>query len=138
MVDKRALLNILRVLAQMVESASEEELEELRKGGLDSLRSPLTGRKPTKSVKLRSDAGRFPDTEIKELIEALGNSQTREDAYQVLHRRDLPKRLLEVLARRLDLPVLREDTSKRLLEKIVEASVGSRLGSEAIRGRLDR
>jgi hypothetical protein len=46
----------------------------------------------------------------------------------------LTKTELEQIARRLSLPILKQDKAERLRDKILEATIGSRLNSQAIRG----
>ena len=68
------------------------------------------------------------------LIAKLQEFGTREDGRRFLEASMLGKGQLEQLARLLDLPVSREDKADRLIDKIIEACIGSRLNSEAIQG----
>ena len=54
----------------------------------------------------------------------------------LLAQANLGRGRLERMARGLDVPISRSDTSTRLVEKIVEALIGARLSSQAVRGGL--
>ena len=134
MLDKRKLVTALRTLADFVETCSDEEIAALEVIGLSGLVKSSGGHaKPgtRKRVLIHKDEeSRLVD----ETLDSLRFIQSRESGFSLLERKGLSKRALERVARSLDLPVVREDTAQRLVEKIVESSVGSRLNSEAIRG----
>ena len=44
------------------------------------------------------------------------------------------KKVLEVIARKLDIPITRQDKIEDLRDKIVEATVGAKIRSQAIQG----
>ena len=129
MIENNRIAVVLKLLLEIVESATPEELEELRSVKLEALLAPVRQQRvgrPDPSLKNRT-------VEFERLKNALGDTKTRDEALSMLSREVLTKKELEVLARSLDLPVLREDNIDRLTRKIIEATVGSRLNSEAIR-----
>ena len=129
MLEKQKLAAVLRMIADLVEKSSPEEMEKLQHL---SLADVLADAVPKKKGKRKQDA-KSDAPELRTFIEGLNGSTTREEAASKIDQASLGKADLEVVARELHLPVLREDSSKRLVEKIVEATVGSRLNSLAIR-----
>lgn len=119
---------LVRLLATFVDSLSEDDVEGLLAGRLGL---HITGGEPT----FRSKRKRGTVTvDLDVVVDALGRARTRHDAMSILERGGITKALLEKLARRLDLPVLRSDSVERLRQKIVEGVVGHRINSEAIQG----
>lgn len=133
--DQRDLAKILHRLAQLVERSSKAELGALLSGSASLAISPGSGA-------VRDDDKRDPgkrrrphsDKDLAGLAIRLRHVESREMAYQLLARAQLTKNELEQLARMLDLPVQREDDAEKLRQKIIEASIGSRLNSRAIIG----
>jgi hypothetical protein len=78
---------------------------------------------------------RVPDENFKVLLDKLTNTNSRQEASDFLLVTFETKKPLEQLARFLDLPVLKQDKVENLREKIIEATVGARLRSEAIKGK---
>ena len=68
------------------------------------------------------------------VLDELRGSESRVDGERLLGSLALTRRELEAAARLLDVRVSKEDDSARLREKIIQASVGARLGSRAVRG----
>ena len=130
MVDRQKLIVLLRTLTEIVETSSDQELEALQEIRLSQIiASDSTGQK-RKSKR----ASEVSPLDVTDVLDALGKIETRDAGFAILEHRDLNKRELEAVARKLDLPVFREDSTQRLAEKIVEGSIGSRLNSSAIRG----
>lgn len=135
MADKAKLAKLLRALAQIVDSSSEEELEALQRSRVSDLitadRHSKKARRGTLSPSKPSDS-----VDISGILDSMRYLSSRAAGVAFLERHELNKRYLEQIARRLDLPVLREDNTERLIQKIVEATIGPRLNSEAIRGEV--
>jgi len=68
------------------------------------------------------------------LITSLKAVGTRDAAYKLIEDSALTRSKLTQLARSLDLPMRGNDNVARIQEKIVEATIGFRLTSRAIRG----
>jgi hypothetical protein len=132
MLDKTKLAKLLRALAQIVESSTDDELDSFARSSMSAL--VAAGESPKKTKKQRVEPTTLGPVDISEIVESIRCLSSREAGVSLLEHRELNKRSLEQLARHLDVPVLREDNSKRLIQKIVEATVGPRLNSEAIRG----
>jgi len=133
MVDKAKLAKLLRILAQIVDSSSDDELAALERYSVSKLMTPSSTSKSGKNKSTESSKN-LDSTNISAIIESMRHLPSRDAGVSLLERQKLNKRTLEQIARRLDLPVMREDTAGRLIQKIVEATLGPRLNSEAIRG----
>lgn len=73
--------------------------------------------------------------EKKTLVADLEKAETREDGIQVLEDSLSTRKETEALARFLDVSVLKQDKIASIREKIVEATIGARLRSQAIQGK---
>lgn len=118
---------LLRRIADVLDRLSPDEVDALLEG-----RSRLEVSRSLHSKPKRPKAKPIDPSVV---ISRLQETQTREQAMTLLEAEGITKVMLEAIARALDLPVLRSDTVDRLRQKIVEAAVGYRINSEAIRGR---
>jgi hypothetical protein len=69
------------------------------------------------------------------LRDDLKAAESTEVGFALIGEGQLNRSELERLARSLDLPVLRQDSVRRLEQKIVKALIGSRLNSRSVRGK---
>lgn len=129
--SKNAALSVLRMITKMISAMSQEELEALASG-----RSRLT------ITYSSGDQREMPlvrpevaPVDFDRLRSELGAAESTETGFAILHAAKLTRAELERMARSVDLPVLKQDSVGRLEEKIVEALIGSRLNSRAVRGR---
>ena len=128
--SRRQLADLLRQLAKQVEVLSEADLRGIAEGDFE-LVLEVRVRKPQK----RPSETRTAESSFEEIIGELDSLQSREAGVRLLEERELTKKDLELLARKVDLPVLKSDSVARLRDKIVEATIGYRLRSEAVHGR---
>lgn len=71
---------------------------------------------------------------LDELIQKLSALPSREEAQQFFISNYPAKKVLEVIAKELDISISKQDRIENIREKIIEATVGARLRSQAIRG----
>lgn len=127
---KKSALAVLKAVTKLVSSLSEEDVEAI-----------LAGRA---SIKLVYDNGRSTsasglttgvniDTEV--IKDRLAKLESTTDGFEMLQAANLTRAELERIARSLDIAILKQDSVQRLEEKLVEALIGSRLNSRAIRGK---
>lgn len=123
---------VIRVIAKVLDQISTESEETLRDiaDGRATLRVVPKRRRERATEHLSA-------ADLAALKERLGGIQSREEALKVLDEACPTGKQLEQLARSLDLPIQREDTVERLRDKIVEATIGFKLRSDAIQGRFD-
>jgi hypothetical protein len=117
----------LRRLAAAVERMSDEELARLNEPGTE-IEIKVLRRRAKEEL---SPEGRLDLVEILAKLTAFAN---RADASNFLEGAVETKKGLEQLARHLDVAVLKQDKTETLRDKIIEATVGARLRSEAIKG----
>lgn len=122
------IITIFRRIAEAVDALSEEEIKRLSD--------------PLYEVEVRVIRRRSKDEivapqepmNVEGIIRDLTASTTRQDAQSLLDSKYSSKKQLELIARRLDIPIIRQDKVEFLRDKIIEATVGARLRSQAIQG----
>lgn len=124
----RMLATLLRRLADSIESGSDAELQALLGKRVPERRDlKATKKSPPGSTNLAM-------AELKQIVSRLEALESREAGGKFLDGLQLTKANLEQLARWMDLSVQREDTLDRLRDKVIEASIGYRLRSQAVQG----
>lgn len=68
------------------------------------------------------------------LIARLTSMSNRDEAQQFLDVNFGTRKSIEVVARRLDIPIMKQDKIEVLRDKVIEATVGARIRSETIQG----
>lgn len=131
--DRAKWATLLRRLADCIESARPAELEELLSGNArlqirsDKRQEPLFSPPPDDP----------PSVEWSSIANQLRSLRSREEGEKLLSEVTSSKAHLERLARAMDLPVAKYENIEQLREKIIEASIGAKLVSRAIRGDVD-
>lgn len=123
-----SLLTVFRRVSEALDAMSNEELQRLS----DPLYT-LEIRAVRKRSKEESNTA-LDQEAAAEVIAALTGQASRQDAQALLDAQFPSKKALEVIARRLDIPIIRHDRVEDLRDKIVEATVGARIRSQAIQG----
>ena len=122
------LLIVFRRLTEALDALSEDELKKLSDPQY-SVEIKVT-RQRTKD-----NSSLLPlDTSAEDAIAQITSLPTRQDAQALLDSKFPTKKALEKIARKLDIPIVRQDRIEDLRDKIVEATVGSRIRSQAIQG----
>ena len=119
---------ILQKLSAALEYLSQEEFSKLLD---DSYRIEI------KCIRKRTQEERSTshhDIDINFIIEKLTSCASREDAQIFLVNNHPTKKSLELIARKLDIPIIKQDTLVVLRDKVIEATVGARMRSQAIQG----
>ncbi|WP_200242736.1 hypothetical protein [Thiohalocapsa halophila] len=116
-------------LSSELQSLTDEDLKKLS-GGDYRLSLRITR---TRSGQKTSDG--LSQDEKESLLRELAKAETREDGMQVIEDALNTRKELESVARFLDISVLKQDKVASIREKIVEATIGARLRSEAIKGK---
>lgn len=122
------IITIFRRIADAIDSLSEDEIKRLSDPHYEV---------EVKAIRRRSkDELATPQNliNVEEIIQELTASATRQDAQAYLDSKYSSKKLLELIARRLDIPIIRQDKVEFLRDKIIETTVGARLRSQAIQG----
>lgn len=122
------LLIVFRRLTEALDALSEEELKKL---------SDPQYTVEIKAIRRRTkdDPNLFPpDASAEDAITQITSLPSRQDAQALLDSKFSSKKALEMIARKLDIPIIRQDKVEDLRDKIVEATVGARIRSQAIQG----
>jgi hypothetical protein len=119
---------ILQKLASALDDLSQDELAKLLDDSY-SIEIKIT-RKRTQEERPTS----AHEVDIHLIIEQLTSCASREDAQIFLVNNHPTKKSLELIARKLDIPIIRQDTLVVLRDKVIEATVGARMRSQAIQG----
>ena len=82
----------------------------------------------------KKSASKKENFEFQDLVDQISALNDRKVAVKLIDDQQLTKANLEKIARFLRVVLTKSDNMERITEKIVEALVGSRLSSEAIRG----
>lgn len=128
--DSREIIQkLLSDLSREIASLPEDDLQKL----LDADYSLALKIVKSKARATRSEE--ISETEKQDLVADLEKAQTREDGLQVLEDSLKTRRELESLAKFLDVSVSKQDKVEYIREKIVEATIGARLRSQAIQGK---
>jgi len=117
----------IRRVAKALERMTEDELSRLTDPNCE-----IEIRVIRRRSKEEAPAGAALD--LNEIVTKLTMLPSRGDASTFLESTFETKRTLDQIARHLDVPVLKQDKVETLRDKIIEATVGARLRSEAIKG----
>lgn len=122
------IITVFRRLSNALDSLSADELKRLSD--------------PQYSVEIRAIRRRLKDettsistnTNVEDAINEITALGSRQDAQALLDSRYSTRKSLEPIARRLDIPIAKQDKVEVLRDKIIEATVGARIRSQAIQG----
>ena len=126
--EKINTLIVFRRLAEALDALSEDELKKLSDPQY-TVEIKATRRRTKDDASLVP-----PDTTAEDAIAQLASLPSRQDAQALLDSKFSSKKALEMIARKLDIPIIRQDKVEDLRDKIVEATVGARIRSQAIQG----
>jgi hypothetical protein len=128
----QVIAEVLSKVAQAVRQLDESEIETFLAGDfrVEFVLETQANRRNKNSRNLNVDVQK----DISEVAELLRNLDDRDQGRALLEQRVPNKNLLTHLARYLDLPLQKREPVDRLKEKIIEATIGYRLRSRAIRG----
>lgn len=130
-------LHLVQKFLDFLKTLSPAELKDLEMGDRTirfSMVSPQKKGTPTQSAKEILSDPVFSDG-LKLLKEELYNSDDKEGGFLLLEKHSLTRNQLAALAKLLDIPVTKRDSVEHVKRKIVDATIGFRLRSQAIRGR---
>jgi hypothetical protein len=125
MSDKTAIVKFLQWLAAEISRTSQEEFAQV----LEGKARLVTSLEQAKSSKRISKA--IDQDKINMLIQRLRSLHSRDEGSKMLD--ELNRESLRRVARVLDVSVLSEDGVERLKEKIIYATIGHQIASDAIR-----
>jgi hypothetical protein len=126
------LARLLRRMADVIESMDDAELEGFLGNVQPISRTSKIGgsrRAPRNEPRAKMDPHRTSD-----VVNRLQEARTRDEGASILDQLNLTRRELVAVAHARSVHVTKDDNISRIEEKLVEAIIGSRLNSQAIRG----
>lgn len=130
---KNIALAALRAVTKVISNMSQEDLEALASGRATLVL--VRAEKSRSQAELAISSHELGSLDYARLRDDLRAVESTEAGFTILREAQLTRSDLERLSRSLDLPVTKNDSVGRLEEKVIEALIGSRLNSRAIRGR---
>lgn len=132
MVTPALFARLLRRMAELIEAMDDTEFEDFL-GDIRSARptpkSAGSRRTPRQEPPAKSDS-----YTSREIVNRLQEADTREEGALILEQLHLTRRELVAVAHARSVHVTKEDNISRIEQKLIEAIIGSRLNSQAIRG----
>ncbi len=122
---KRMLTN----LANQIEYLTEAELSKLESGSHE-LTMKLTKKKITRNIKQE-----LTDNQMEDILTRLQGCDSREKGIDILADCFVNRNELEQFARYLEVLVFKQDKVEQMRGKIIEATIGAILRSNAIQGK---
>ncbi|OIJ11109.1 hypothetical protein BKP37_17010 [Anaerobacillus alkalilacustris] len=118
------VLKLLKIVSNSLTHLSDSEIEKLLSGEGKLI---FSDKKITKSkVMINDDVQKHP------VVAKLRYMDSREEATTILSARDILKKDLITIASTLNVHINKSDNKAKIIEKIVEATVGAQLRSKAI------
>jgi hypothetical protein len=125
--EQEKAAEVLRKVATFLRGLTEDEIDDLLAG---RTRLTLVGRSTRKPVSRTSVT---PELDVDALRRELTAKATREEGMSLLNSLSPTRETLRQIASAIDIPAPKTDTVERLKERIIEATIGYRLRSQAIR-----
>jgi hypothetical protein len=130
---KNTALAALRVVTKVISNMSQEDLEDVASGKATLMLVRTEESQAQRELAIsQQKRGALDYARLRDDLRAV---ESTEAGFTILREAELTRSELERLSRSLDLPVTKQDSAGHLEEKVVEALIGSRLNSRAIRGR---
>lgn len=126
--SKRQFSLAMSRILDAIEALSEEEFTKLA----DSVYSVEI--RITRKRNKEEPVPLVSEEDLQSLIAKITGMPNREEAQQFLDINFSARKSIEPIARRLDIPIMKQDKIEILRDKIIEATVGARIRSEAIQG----
>ncbi|RXF73480.1 hypothetical protein [Hansschlegelia zhihuaiae] len=138
------LTQLIKQVAELMESGSIDDVDSVNqhlKNVLKENRKSLKGPGVQGGMQARMDleqshktTERLTSEHLDQIIERFRAYETRDDLKLYINKTVERKAELESIARRLRLPMTKSDDVEVLVEKIIDATIGYKLRSRAIRG----
>ncbi len=120
---------ILEALAKQLTQLSEPDIDKIT-NGTHQLSIKLVKKKVE-----QLDSKQLTEIQKEELLSRLNNCVSRKDGHTIVSEVLKNKKELEQFARHLDVLVQKQDKLEQIKDKIIEATVGAVLRSNAIQGK---
>jgi len=128
--ERDVLVALLRDLAKQIQSLDEAHLSDVLSG---KARLEVVVRAVERRPQ-RKSGQKLSEEELTKIGDTLRSSGSREEGERVLREKLPSKSDMARLARKLDLPVQKNDSAERLRARLIESTIGFRLRSAAVQG----
>lgn len=125
----KALATILRAVADFLDNIDDKDIENIAES---KKIITIDMKDKTKNTKIRT---KIYDKDLKQIKLHLDTTDSREEAESYLQNAASKKSDLIAVAKHLSIPIFNSDTANDVLERIIDATVGYRLRTKAIRGQ---
>lgn len=129
MKSKNILTKIFEEILEELNRMSESDVSKLEDGDYSISVKIVKNKSQTES------AIQLSELQKNEILKKLEGCKTREEGHEILSSNIKNKKELELLARFLEISVLKQDNTDQIRDKIIEATVGAILRSNAIQGK---
>jgi hypothetical protein len=129
MKSKIILTKIFEEILGELNRMSESDVSKLEDGDY-SITVKIVKNKPQAENTIQ-----FSELQKNEILKKLEECKTREEGYEVLSNNIMNKKELELIARFLEISILKQDKIEQIRDKIIEATIGAILRSNAIQGK---
>jgi len=121
--ERATLVKVLRKIAEAIKRSDVTDLENFEVELKPSKGRASSAKEPPPQLGKRTE---LSSEEIRELLDKLAKSTTREEASEMLEKLNYTRKELEALARLRNVHVTKDDNVQRIKEKLLEAIIGSR------------
>lgn len=118
----------LRRLVDAVERLSEDDLSKL---GDESYNIEI---RLTRKRNREETISPIQEIDLTNVIEKITGFANRDEAQHFLNANFPTRKSVELIARTLDIPISKQDKVETLRDRVIEATVGARIRSQAIQG----
>lgn len=129
MSNKHVLLKFMEEIVIELNCLSESDISKLESGGYS------ISLKVVKNKSLNNIDNEITDELKNDMLASLQNCKTREEGYDVLSNFLTTRKKSEAFAKFLDVSVSKQDKADQIKDKIVEATIGATIRSNAIKGK---
>lgn len=126
-------LKIMKFIIDFLDQLSESELSDVINNKVKlRLEYTSSNKHGINKVEKGTSAKSIGENEIKDICNGLEKLSSRELAIEYLEKYNITKVTLKAIANRYNIPVTTKDTNAKLINKIVEGVVGSKLRFDAL------
>jgi hypothetical protein len=127
--NARIFASLLRRIAREIEAFSDTELQDMEEST-----GPLLSQRGSGNRKRVEEAWGDKQLDVNDVVEKMRSLKGRDEGVALLREAAPTKSKLILVAKALDVPVLKQNTAEEIVAKIVETTIGFRIRSAAIRG----
>lgn len=126
-------VKVMKFIFNFLDQLSESELTDVLNNKVElKLESKSNKNTITKKDTKNTSSNNLPTNQLKDICDGLETMSSRAVAMDYLEKQNITKANLKAIASRYNIPVTTKDTNAKLIAKIVEGVVGSKLRFDAL------